>query len=580
MGVFIGGGSILSALILLFYSLVMLIFVVYSFLNSYSFLIEIVLIKVGVFSFSFPVLLSWENYMVSMVVCFISGSVLLYSKVYMEGEHNYSRFINLVCLFVLSMNLLIFIPSLMFLFLGWDGLGIVSFILVIYYQNKNSLASGMITVLTNRLGDVFLFLSITMSSCLGYWCWVGFEALKGSMMHVDFFIFALSLVVAAMTKSAQFPFCAWLPAAMAAPTPVSALVHSSTLVTAGVFLLCRFSGVLLMNVEVCKMLYLVSLLTMMMSGMVCCVEWDMKKVIAFSTLSQLGVMMFSVSLGMVNFGMFHLVTHAVFKALMFLCAGFVISYCNHSQDFRCVGGFWWLSPFMSGSLIASVFCLGGMPFLSGFYSKDLILEEFLMGNMSMVGMVCLVLATVLTICYSLRLCVIVTMGKSGLIEMKGGGIKVYYIIPMFMLEALSVIEGSLIQSSYSSYSSLNFVFEYMKKSLVFLFVVGVLIGYFLLNSKKKYFYSMMNFIYSIMFLGDVSGQVVGKMGLSMAKSSFEVLDQGLFEKILGGSGLKKLGQSLSLVTMKIGHINSMYMIMFYFIVGYSLFMLVSLMLKV
>uniref|UniRef100_A0AB39CCA8 NADH-ubiquinone oxidoreductase chain 5 n=1 Tax=Thyasira tokunagai TaxID=3055801 RepID=A0AB39CCA8_9BIVA len=561
---FRGGGNLSSPLILFSYCCFMTILMLVFFLSSYSFLLEIVLIKVGSFSFSFPILLGWENCLVTVVVCFISGCVLIYSKAYMVGEMNFNRFINLVCLFILSMNLLIFIPSLLFLFLGWDGLGIVSFILVIFYQNKSSLGSGMITVLTNRIGDVFLFLSISMSGCLGYWCWEGLRLSQDFISGVDFFIFSLSIVVAGMTKSAQFPFCAWLPAAMAAPTPVSALVHSSTLVTAGVFLLCRFSGVLLANPEMCQFLFLISLMTMLLSGGVCCVEWDMKKVIAFSTLSQLGVMMFSVSLGLINFGLFHLITHAVFKALMFLCAGFVICYSSHSQDFRCLGGFWWVSPIMSGSAITSIFCLSGMPFLSGFYSKDLILEEFLMTNISIGGMFCLILATSFTVCYSVRLCVIILSGKEGL-ELSSKKISMFYYTPLVMLEVLGIFEGGLIQSIMESFMSFSFVFGYLKKGLESVLLVSTVLGLaMILASKKNYYFSVYS-LFSILYLSEVSGQIFSKESLFFAKKSYEVLDQGGFEVFLGGSGLNLLGNYFSNTTMKIMILNSVYNLSLYLI---------------
>lgn len=274
----------------------------------------------------------WVRFSFGRVVLFISGSVLLFTSTYMGNDPFLPRFVFLVLLFVLSMCFLIFIPNLVTLLLGWDGLGLVSFLLVVYYQNHKSLGAGIITVLTNRIGDVIILLRIGWFLSQGHWN-VLFLERDGLSCFIVFSIF-----VAGLTKRAQVPFSRWLPAAMAAPTPVSALVHSSTLVTAGVYLLVRFSDFLFELPWFRSCLLVVSVLTMLMAGIRANVERDIKKVIALSTLSQLGVIMFSLSLGIVELTLFHLYTHALFKAILFLCAGSVIHRCQHVQDFRFLGG--------------------------------------------------------------------------------------------------------------------------------------------------------------------------------------------------------------------------------------------------
>lgn len=562
---FRGGGRIRRAYWLFFCSFFMLIGIYYSF--NYAFLVEINLIKIGSFSFSFPILLRWENYLTSIVVCFVSGCVLMYSKAYMREEKDFERFVYLVCLFVFSINLLIFIPRLYFLFLGWDGLGIVSFVLVIYYQNNKSLGSGIITILRNRIGDVFLFLRITMRRSLGYWFWEGFDVRKNLMSSVDFFILGFRIIVAGITKRAQFPFCAWLPAAMAAPTPVSALVHSSTLVTAGVFLFCRFRGILLGRIEVTQLLFFISLFTIVLSGAICCVEFDIKKVIAFSTLSQLGVIIFSFSLGLVGFRLFHLITHAVFKALMFLCAGFVIYYSSHSQDVRCIRGFWWVSPVVRGRIITSALCLGGVPFLRGFYSKDLILEGYLIGGISLGGLICLVLATSITICYRFRLCYVVLIGIKGdrVEDVVGGNVSLYFFIPILLLQLLGIFEGLLIQNIIRDYISFKYVSTFLKRILIMVLFVslllrGVLVRYSISNRVVLYFFL------SILYLSPLSGQVLSLGGLIIAKKSYIVMDQGVFESLLGGEGLKVAGNYFRYKRIRVRALSSLYVLGFYFII--------------
>lgn len=189
------------------------------------------------------------------------------------------------------MSFVIFVPNLVAILLGWDGLGLVSFLLVVYYQNYKSLRAGIITVLINRVGDVMILLRIGLISCEGIWSIVYF------VYDQELSIVVLFILIAGITKSAQIPFSSWLPAAIAAPTPVSALVHSSTLVTAGVFLLIRFYSYLEQATWFKPLLLIIATITMLMAGMAANLENDLKKVIALSTLRQLGVIMASLGLG-------------------------------------------------------------------------------------------------------------------------------------------------------------------------------------------------------------------------------------------------------------------------------------------
>lgn len=216
---------------------------------------------------------------------------MIFTCEYMSEEVFLRRFSWLVFLFVLSIRFVIFVPNLVAILLGWDGLGLVSFLLVIYYQNYKSLAGGILTVLINRVGDVIILLRIGLLCKEGSF---GFFYLLGDRAVV---LVCIMLVVAGITKRAQIPFSSWLPAAMAAPTPVSALVHSSTLVTAGVFLLIRFYSYLRAFTWFKPFLLFVATLTMLMAGIAANLENDLKKIIALSTLRQLGVMMAALGLG-------------------------------------------------------------------------------------------------------------------------------------------------------------------------------------------------------------------------------------------------------------------------------------------
>ena len=219
-----------------------------------------------------------------------------------------------------------------------------------------------------------------------------------------------SIIVAAITKSAQIPFSSWLPAAMAAPTPVRALVHSSTLVTAGVFLLIRFYPFLSSVSGFTESILVIASMTIFIAGIRALVECDMKKIIALSTLRQLGVIMASIGLGMPDLAFFHLITHALFKALLFVCAGTLIHLHHHSQDLRRMGNLANQIPITISCLNIANMALCGLPFLSGFYSKDLIIEMSLFNSTNVVILVLFIIATIITAAYSIRLIITCLLG--------------------------------------------------------------------------------------------------------------------------------------------------------------------------
>ena len=211
----------------------------------------------------------------------------------------------------------------------------------------------------------------------------------------------LFIFMAMFTKSAQIPFSSWLPAAITAPTPVSSLVHSSTLVTAGVYLIIRYNDVLFFF-DLSGLIF-VSVFTIMMSGLIANFEYDLKKIIALSTLRQLGFMMRIIFFGLCDLAFFHLIIHAMFKSLMFLCVGGFIHSMNDNQDIRNYGGIFYVYPLKSVIIIISLFCLCGFPFLSGFYSKDLIFEYFLVRSINLILIVMFYLSMIFTVSYSVRL---------------------------------------------------------------------------------------------------------------------------------------------------------------------------------
>jgi len=260
------------------------------------------------------------------------------------------------------------------------------------------------------------------------------------MYRGDLGYILLLIILASITRRAQIPFSAWLPAAIAAPTPISALVHSSTLVTAGVYLMIRFNEVL----GVREVLFYLSVLTIIMSGFGANFEIDIKKIIALSTLRQLGVIIMSLSLGIVELAFFHLLIHALFKSLLFLCAGVFIHGMGDRQDIRSLGGAVECAPLTSFYFIGCSLALCGFPYMSGFYSRDLILEIFMIRRLNWLQFSLIILATVFTISYSLRLFFII-VSRPGLLGVIVGVIEGWERLgPMRLLFMSAVVRGSLI----------------------------------------------------------------------------------------------------------------------------------------
>jgi len=356
------------------------------------------------------------------------------------------------------MVFLIFFGDMALILLGWDGLGLTSFLLVIFYKNRKRLGSGLLTVMLNRIGDCFFLLVLAFGLGNGY---------IGSVCPTS----GVILILLSMTKSAQFPFRSWLPAAIAAPTPVSALVHSSTLVTAGVFILVRFSP----GLPFYWLLFIGSL-TILLAGFSAFFENDIKKIVALSTLSQLGVIIVSMSIGLVDYTFFHLCTHAIFKALIFLCVGVGIHSVWGSQDLRSYGSlrFGMVYPYVL--LILASASLLGFPFISGFYRKDLIVESFVNIDQSLLFLLIFLLGIGLTTGYSVKL----IKNLSSCIDqncrsiLSLGGFNLIVGGPLILLGVLSVFSGSLL----SIILELNFnMFVIWDKFMPLFFIInGVIAG--------------------------------------------------------------------------------------------------------
>nr|QXG19317.1 NADH dehydrogenase subunit 5 [Drosophila lummei] len=512
----------------------------YFLLNNLVYFIEWEVVSLNSMSITMTFLFDWMSLLFMSFVLMISSLVIFYSKEYMSGDVNINRFIMLVLMFVLSMMLLIISPNLVSILLGWDGLGLVSYCLVIYFQNIKSYNAGMLTALSNRIGDVALLLAIAWMLNYGSWNYVFY--LEVMQNEFEMMLIGSLVMLAAMTKSAQIPFSSWLPAAMAAPTPVSALVHSSTLVTAGVYLLIRFN-ILLSNSWMGQFLLLLSGLTMFMAGLGANFEFDLKKIIALSTLSQLGLMMSILSMGFYKLAMFHLLTHALFKALLFMCAGAIIHNMNNSQDIRLMGGLSIHMPLTSACFNVSNLALCGMPFLAGFYSKDMILEIVMISNINMFSFFLYFFSTGLTVCYSFRLVYYSMTGDLNCSSLNVLNDEGWVMLRGMMgLLVMSIIGGSMLNWLIFPVPYMICLPFFLKLLTLFVCIFGGLFGYLISVSnlytinKSMILYNLTNFMGSMWFMPYISTYGVIFYPLNYGQIVSKSFDQG-WSEYFGGQHL-------------------------------------------
>ena len=416
------------------------------------------------------------------LVRLISGSVIIFRTRYIRGEKFFSRFIILVFFFIISIYLLILRPNLIRLLLGWDGLGVTSYLLVVFYQRNKSYNAGILTAITNRLGDVGLLVSISLLLFLGNWNYIYLSSFSYVFSNLLIYL----IIISACTKRAQIPFSAWLPAAMAAPTPVSALVHSSTLVTAGVYLLIRIN-LIIIEINMRYILLLIGIITIIIAGMTAIIEIDMKKIIALSTLRQLGIIILTLGIGNPILSFFHLLSHAFFKAILFMCAGIVIHNMKDYQDIRKIGISYNNINFCISIILVANIRLCGLPFLRGFYSKDLIIEILIIKGKNLFLFFFIMIGTMLTVIYSCRLNFLV-----GINFLKSESLffisenSIFIILGIVFLLPFSIIGGIIISWNMININKLIFLPIWIKLSVILIIFSSVILFYFFF--KKIMFY--------------------------------------------------------------------------------------------
>ncbi len=439
-------GAIASGWVLTSFVLSLILF---SYVSSYGAIEAIYFdwIKAGSLHIPFAFQIDQLSATMMLLVTGVGGLIHIYSIGYMHGDQGFSRFFAYLNLFIFFMLILIMANNYVLMFAGWEGVGLCSYLLIgFWYKNPEFSAAANKAFIVNRVGDLFMLFGLYMIfKYFGTFVYADVNSMAQGVFDADaavIGIITLLLFAGATGKSAQIPLHTWLPDAMAGPTPVSALIHAATMVTAGIYLIIRSNVLFVLAPFTNEIIIIVGLATTLIAGLIALKQSDIKKVLAYSTVSQLGLMFFALGVGAYAAAFFHLLTHAFFKALLFLGAGSVIHGMHGEQDIRKMGGLSDKMKYTHLTFLIAVIAIIALPPLAGFFSKDYILASAF--GKSPVLWVFGAVSGILTAFYMLRLYFLVFKGKSRTPESVAAKIHespMVMLTPLFILAGLSAIGG-------------------------------------------------------------------------------------------------------------------------------------------
>ena len=566
-------------------------------------------------------------------VSLVSLLVIIFSFEYMKTDPFFSRFISILSIFTFFMILFVSSDNFIQLFLGWEGIGLCSYFLINFWFSRiQAVKAAFKALIINRVGDVSLLSAISLIFFLTgsvdfsvLTLLIPFLQLDYILLFMKFkinilYLISILLTISVLSKSAQIGLHTWLPDAMEGPTPVSALIHAATMVTAGVYLVIRLSFIFEFVPKVLSFMVFIGAFTAFFSATIALVQMDIKKLIAYSTCSQLGYMVYACGLSLYSLSLFHLFNHAFFKALLFLSAGSIIHSLNNEQDFRKMGGLLKILPNTYISLLIGSLSLCGFPFLSGFFSKDLIIELSIL-NFEIDKIFCFWLVYIcayLTVLYSIKLIFLVfyssfNFNKSKINSIMDGGILIFFslfillifsIFSGFFFKELMIGCGSFFSSSsilelpksisffeieciyeFYEYYNFNFLYLILVKFLpiyvsffgVFIYYIYFLYGYKIIFFNIFFKYSKIIFFLSNKWYIDFiyNNFLVKPFLLFIFNVFFNYFDKGLLE-FFGPSNIIKFSLKISKVSNKVQFNyfqNFIYLILFFVLVLYFIIIL-------